>query len=247
MSIDVSRSSRIVRPFLLASEDIKKLNELLSSHGASCSFEISCKDGLSRTYPTVNELLEFENPPKKQVESLAITARSKDRETGHYASLKFTNGSYDTIIIHLDGPEDIISKINNGIEDFFPRLKPWYGRLAVINYIVVAFGLLVIPIVVVYVALALGLVQTPEADPTQKSTKEFTQGTLKGSIAGMTILGIGYSLNRIRDRFFPMGVFAFGQGVARDKLNETIRRSILGSIGTSLLAIFGYLFRSLYL
>ena len=65
MPIQVSKFSQLTQAFVLGLDDIKKLSELLSSRDETASFTISCKDGLSREYTTVKELLDYENPPKK--------------------------------------------------------------------------------------------------------------------------------------------------------------------------------------
>ena len=108
--------------------------------------------------------------------------------------------------------------------------------------LMVSFGAIII------VGTMVGLFTDKQpSDPVQKSSVETLRAILAVIAIPAFFFGVGYLLNRLRDRYFPAGVFDIGQGVARNARNEKVRVYILGSlIAPSVLALLSYLGSWLY-
>ncbi|MBH0198982.1 MAG: hypothetical protein HP497_06090 [Nitrospira sp.] len=240
MPVTVTRYSELTQAFRLGTDDIKKLSDILSLLGDKFTCRNYYTDGFAREYPTDEELLEYENPPTKAMRALQIQSRSATHQG--YASLDFRHTTRDSITIHPDGPEDIISKVNSNLNDFFPRINRWYGFIAVRDYTNVMFNLLFVLLAAIVIGIAVGFIPAKEAEPQKESAVEKVRGYLLAGSIPISLFFIGFSTNRIRDWLFPVAEFAIGQGFNRDAHPERLRAGVVGLIFVpSLLSALAYM------
>lgn len=229
MAVTVRRNTDMTQAFRLGGDDIGKLIDILSALGDRFSCTIHCADGLTREFATVKDLLDYENPPSKTIRALTINMRSADYKG--YVELSFRNKLRDNITVRLNGPEDLISKISNNLDDFFPRIKTWYGFIAMRDYPFILWNLLLFLIGAISVLSMVGLIPKGDGTGFDKSTtaEKVNALLLFCSIPGGLFV-FGYAFNRIRDWIFPQAEFAIGQGVQRDAHRERLRRSLMSII-----------------
>jgi hypothetical protein len=240
MPVTVTRYSDLTQAFRLSADDIRKLSDILSVFGDSFTCTIYCTDGLAREYPTIKDVLEYENPPTKQIRALEITVRSADYSG--FIQLNFRNRRRDSITVHLDGPEDVISKINNNLDDFFPRVRTWYGFIATMDFADVLFKFFIVFMAAVFIVGAAGLLPTKESDATDtRPTAEKLRSLLLLASFPGALFVLGYIFKRVREWLFPAAEFAIGQGFNRDAHRERLRGGVVAVIVIpSLLSALGY-------
>lgn len=225
----VARYSELNQAFCLSPQDIEKVGDIFAEIGNSFTCRIYCSDGLFREYDTIKELLEYENPPTKEIRALHIAVHSFEQKAR--ASVDFRNRRNDSIEINLDGPENIISKINNDLNDFLPRTRRWYGVVATTDYNTIMFQVFVFMAIALLVAVVGGFLPFKGSNPEVNISSEVKfRGLLFGLSVPASLFTIGYVLNRIRDWLFPIAEFAIGQGASRESHRERLRTSLVGIV-----------------
>lgn len=229
--MQVSRIDRESSVFLLKWEDVERLLELLSAQLPIITISASCADKLDRIFSGVTELKSFNNSKRAAITELKIVARSSDRNQRF--SISFANEAKNNIRISLDSEEAIGVNVSNIYQDFLESIKPWYSFLAKVDwyYLVIFFFLLM-----QLLALAIALYEhfpksfdwPKEGPPAGVSIKAFFMGFIP--------IFIGVLANKFKLKFFPMGVFAFGDGLNRYSRDETYRTVIIVSFLISCIA-----------
>ncbi len=124
----VSREESLTQPFVLTAPDLENLHNRLQKWVTNFNFEVTSKDSLKREFSTLNDLLGFENPPNKDIESLRLRAYSESLDTRVW--IKFDKDSLRNIFISIEGDEEAAVAINDSLEESFSAIKPWYALLA---------------------------------------------------------------------------------------------------------------------
>jgi hypothetical protein len=63
-----TRDDLFRRYFVLDEQELKKLYKAVEEFGSNVKLEIKCKDGLSRQPENLQQLIEFENPPSREIQ-----------------------------------------------------------------------------------------------------------------------------------------------------------------------------------
>lgn len=220
--MQVSRMDRETSVFLLKWDDVERFLELISAQLPVIGISASCADRLDRAFSSVAELKSFNNSKRAAITELKIVARSNDL-TQRF-SISFANEGKNNIRISLDSEEDVGVTISNIYQDFLESVKPWYGFLAKVDwYYLVLFLFFCIQ----FIALGVALYQhfpnsfewPKEGPPVAVSVKALFMGFIP------ILIGVG--ANKFKMKFFPMGVFAFGDGLNRFTRDETYRTVII--------------------
>ncbi len=228
-----SREERLTQAFVLTESDLKKLHDHLSKWFTSLSFRITCKDNLNREFLTLDELLRFENPPKRSILSLRIKGNSRDQSVS--LSATFTDDASRNINISIEGDEvDVVSQ-SDLFEETLAGIKPWYSPLARANFYVIMYAIVLIPAVIVMFIIGFGMINVVEDSPSLSMTTVIYK-IIEGMFFGLLPPFFGFLLHKIQRPIFPMGVFALGQGAKRDRDKETMRTAVVLGFVISLLS-----------
>lgn len=221
----VSRDERLTKPYVLEATDLEVLCNRLQKWFASFSFEITSKDSLKREFSTLDGLLQFENAPSKDIQTLRISGYSKDLQTRIW--LKFDKGLTRNVYVVIEGDEESATDISEIVEDRLAAMRPWYSVLAKSNFIPV----------VVFNWMVLFLVLTLIRKISHQVQPNFSL-SLTVLIIISTIVGIVSALifNFSKQAVFPMGVFALGQGAKRHKDKDIIRTGVIIAFLVSLVS-----------
>jgi hypothetical protein len=220
----VSRDEFLTRPYVLTADDLTKLCGSLGSSVDKILFKVECADKLEREFPSLEELLRFENPPKKDIQSLRIIARSKE-ET--FTLIKFDKSPIRNIYVLVESNEESVINISDSLEERLAAMKPWYGFLAHLKI------WLLINLVLFLLFIGIFLPKLIRATDFSKLSAPFYALAIIAVIAG-AYLGV-ISTNKYQV-VFPMGVFAIGQGVKRHKDKELIRTTVIIAFFISLVS-----------
>ncbi len=230
--MEVTREERLTQAFVLTGTDLKNLHTHLQRWVTNFSFDIMCHDSLTREFSTLDELLRFENPPKKDVKTLRIRAHSDDHQNRVLITLD--RDSSRNVYIYIEGNEESAVAMNDSIEEALTAVKPWYSQLAGINIYIVLLAIVLVPSATVVFLVALGLVKLTAA-PSFGLVASVTS-IMKGLALGMMPLVFGFVLHKIQSKVFPMGVFAIGQGAKRYRDKEIVRTIVVVAFFISLVS-----------
>lgn len=226
-----TREERLTQPYVLEPGDLERICADLSSYVDTISFELECRDRLKRQFENLEELLTFENPPKKDIKTLRLTARSNKREI--WIWLKLDKDARSNILIHIEADEVATTTLSECLDERLAAMKPWYGRIAKMQLyklytLLTAFLGLMLGSILVF-AVAFGKISF--ADPSNAI------GALAlGALIGLTVLILLTFLDRLKLSLFPMGAFTIGQGAKRHKNKELVRTSVVIAFFVSLAA-----------
>ena len=216
--MNVSRDARITQPFVLTPEELKKLCDSIERAAKISSINAECSDELEREFKSLTELLEYENPPSKAIETLRIYAYSSDTTVW----VRFYKELWHNVSFTVQGPEEKVVPIIESIDSRLSAIRPWYAVLALSDYrgiLLEGFCALILYLAIQRVVLtSAGLAHTP--------FPSYLFMTLFGIGVFILSLLINRLVTKLRKNYFTAGVFAIGQGMTRHQNNETIRTTV---------------------
>ena len=211
----VSARFEAKQAFVLRSPQIRSIWTTIQQHIGPVEAEASCVDGIERTFASLDELLQYENPRTRAITKLSFQARSSDRSTR--CRITFGGRYSATIEATASGLESSVTSWRTAMEEIIDGCRPWYSPIARVDFFTVVWALLMLSIVVV----------TPMVDFSKKNQPmEFSQALVNAAKVFLfmaTVALTTVALNRLRQRFFPIATFVIGQGEARFAFEENIR------------------------
>ncbi|MDB5856091.1 MAG: hypothetical protein JWR22_4132 [Herminiimonas sp.] len=227
----VSRSDRQTAAFIVNWSDIDGLISSIATTLPIITIAASCSDKLSRTFADIAELRAFRNSERTAITELAVTARTVD----HSQRLQFTLSSdHPNNVRHtFDGEEADALRLDKLCEDFLDSVRPWYAIVAKANWTFILMGLLI----AFYVgSLIVILLRAKAIRIDWQKDGLSAEGWVKSFVFGFAPLLLGGLLNALRNRYFPLAVFAFGDGEKRNARTEVVRTVIIGGFAVSVVA-----------
>ena len=230
--MNASRNSYLSQPYVMTPDELTKLCQGIADFAPEIEFDVKCKDSVKRSFSLLTELLEFENPTKKDINVLSIQARSKNSDTKVW--LKFDKDSSSNILISIDGNEEATSAISDLVEDRLSAMKPWYSFVAKTDFTLILLVSLLALILGMSLAIVLGMVGGADRPPSPITIRESITGQMFAVASIIAPFIFGYFLNRGRAAVFPMGVIALGQGAKRHSDKELVRTLVVVGFFVSL-------------
>ncbi len=219
--------------FVLTDQELGKLHRALTEFSDDIEIEIRCADGLNRNVSSVEELVQFENPPNKDIQELVLSSRGLNPYRS--ARLRFMNRDDANVWLTMEGPEESVVRLNSSVEDRLASMKPWYAPFAKVNFVVGAFVLIGVAYIGLLVVAATGILVTEKT-----AAPDVLRSTALGNLIALAAIGVplilGFALNRWRKSLFPIGVFAIGQGQKRHADREWVRSTVVVGFVVSLVA-----------
>ncbi len=217
--------------FAAEADDLRLLSEAFEKHVGPVEIQAECADSLTRHFPSVSSLAEYENPPAAQICALRITARS--RELSSRAHISLGNASSSNIYIGIEAEEGACVALNTDIGNRLEAMRPWYSPLWRFDFVNVFYIITWVPILLLLGAVGLGMIRLGQS---QNSASNADTG--RGVLIGIAPVVLGIVVNATRGRLFPIASFLVGQGKKRDRNIELARNllaiglvvSILGSL-----------------
>lgn len=201
--------------FVVQPRPLKRLWELLSQEIGSTEATANCADALERNFQSFEDLESYENSRGSKIITLRLWAHSEDWKQScliHFREYHRPVGA------QLEGEQPMVSRLRDEIDSLLDGLRPWWSPLARLDFFYIAIaGLLFFSIIA---QLMVG------EQPNSRAPLSFGKaivgaGIVFGFLAAVAL--VGWVLNRIRARFFPVATFAIGQGWDRHELDEKVR------------------------
>lgn len=124
--------------FIAQEEDLRKIAKLLSERIGPLEINIDCADGINRKFSTINELLQFENPPAKSITRLRMSAHSEDfKKRGE---IDLSDSRWRGISIKIQAREDVVGRLKEELLDTIATMRPAYAWLHKPDFFFVGIG-----------------------------------------------------------------------------------------------------------
>jgi hypothetical protein len=230
----LSRSNFETRAFVLNWASLKKLHSSIAERFPKVIITAKCVDKLDREFASLKELDDFNNPARAAIIELKIAG--KDFERDQRFSIVLSNERRSNVWVLLDAEEEDAIVLNNLATDTIESLRPWYAWIARADWYWLVFVVWLgtqLALMVFKLALAGDKIITFTFLGSSTTTgKEVLQSFLITFIQ----LAFGLLLNSVRDRFFPIGFFAIGQGELRHSSAEVIRTVLIAGFVVSIVS-----------
>lgn len=230
MSVRVHDSVR--QPFVLTAEDVLRVWTLLEQQvGPTCA-RSTCADGVERTFPDSHALTTYDNLPAREIRSLHLSASSPTDRDCH-VSISFGEDFSRSIGLRLEGPEVEMAHLRTVIRDLCEGIRPWYSWITRIDGFYLVWGVASFG----YLVLSVMTGDTRAARPHTFSEAVSIVAVILAVLG--VLMGAVWGFNYLRNRYFPVAMFAIGQGAQRHQRHESMRWVVvvgfLVSVAASLL------------
>lgn len=226
----LSRSTFETQVFVLNWASLEKLYSSIAARLPKTRISAKCADRLDREFSSLEELKAFDNPARAAIVELQIIGRDVERDQRFSISLSSERRS--NIRVSLDANEEDGLALNALATDAVDSLRPWYSWIARADwYWLVLGGWLAAQLVLLALKLALA---GDTVVSFYGSTPITAHQLLRSILIGFAPLAAGFLLNSVRDRFFPAGVFAIGQGELRHTSTEVTRTVLIAGLAVSI-------------
>ncbi|RFA27312.1 hypothetical protein CAI21_14840 [Alkalilimnicola ehrlichii] len=215
--------------FVLCPKYAGRLWDILEQACGPTTAEASCADGIQRTFTSRDQLTSYENPRARSVNSLTFSAR--DEEFERRASITLGARYSSSIVVSIDGPEDVVVSAKNTLGEVFDGIKPWYSPISRIDFFYLVLAVVFFAFTVLNLTVSGG---SGESQPVEVGRAILVTAAVIAVFAGLAALV--WILNMLRTRFFPIAVFALGQGQGRYELDEKVRWVVIVGIAVSVVA-----------
>lgn len=240
--MNVHYSKDLSHAFVVSSDSLKKLVELLQNGVGKVDIRADCTDDLSRKFKTLKHLLAYENPEAKAIRRIYLSSHSDDYKKS--ASISFLDYPTRGISIDFTGREDVVSRLKDKTLDIIEGMVPSYDVMHRINFANAAY--------IVFVIVIVGFVWTflfflhihvmSKWVPVSKINEDIInfQESIRYPVYVSLIITLLISifLPKFLKSLFPRAVFTIGQGKSRFEHQQKVRWGVIIAFFVSLAAGF---------
>ena len=213
---------------MLRSDTAAQLCQILSHGIGNVSITGHCADGVQRDFPNPTRLIEYDNLRSRELIRLSISARSEDWKTS--AAVTFAPKATESVSLSVTAPDDeLVLRVRSEILSLCTELRPWYSRIATLNFVAAVL------LLVVSVNIGAGIGLIPITSGSESNSAESQRAIARAWAIAVALVAAAFALNWLRDRLFPSGVFAIGHGMERYRTQDTIRWVVVIGLGISIL------------
>lgn len=232
----LSRYTLETRAFVLNWTSLERLYGAIAARLPKTTIIVKCVDRLDRHLTSLDELRAFDNPARAAILELQITGRNVEQDQRFSLSLSCDRRS--NVQVSLDANEDDGDALNLLVNDAVESLRPWYSWIARADwYLLVLGGWLATQLLLLAFKLALA---GDKPITFSVNTPGTGQDLLRSVLIGAAPLAVGILLNLVRNKYFPVGVFAIGQGELRHTSNEVTRTVLIAGLAVSILTSLAF-------
>ncbi|MEH7343700.1 hypothetical protein V7122_07470 [Bacillus sp. JJ1532] len=222
--MEVSKTRNFKLAYLINERKLRELDSIIKEVSDEIEYEVSCIDGTSIKFTTLEDLINYPNRKEKQYKEIEVrTSYRSSRPVRIHVN--FMSYQYaDSIRFRISGDERNVDYQAGRIEGFINSLKQWYSFLAVNNIIstfIVVFIAQLIPVAIMY---SLGILN------------KFHSLWWIGFITAMIAI---FVYDKVKVYLFPISAFELGDGIDRIKNLNFVRNLIL--VGIFLTIVLTYL------
>ncbi|SPF49710.1 hypothetical protein SBA1_930001 [Candidatus Sulfotelmatobacter kueseliae] len=184
--------------FAATARDVTKLGQLVGTYPGKVTVEARCRDGLKRSFGTLEELLGYENPVRAAITRLEFSANSSDGLLMAEVILGSLERFDEAKNVWLSGKASNEPSFHARVAEILDGMRPWYSRIAKLHVSTVGFYLLL-----------------PAYGVLKYNLHYVDALALIGAVA---VIGPpAWCALWLRRLWFPVSTFAIGQGLERHK------------------------------
>ncbi|MES1978387.1 MAG: hypothetical protein V4451_10160 [Pseudomonadota bacterium] len=179
----------------------------------------------------MDELEAFGNPRRSAIEELTLSAR--DESYKNRFSLTLNAEQRRNVRLSIDAEELVALRLNELCGDVLDAARPWYSWIARMDwYLLVIGGWMAAQLG----SLAIFLIKHGGTPLAFSSAGLTVGGAVRSFAIGFLPMLVGIALNIARNRAFPAGSFAFGDGAARHSNAEVTRTVVIVAFAVSIVS-----------
>ncbi|QGT81328.1 hypothetical protein [Pseudomonas coronafaciens] len=217
--------------FVLDVPAVTSIWETLQKSDFQVEAVMDCGDGISRRTTLLNDVVNYSNPPKAQLESVKF--HGYNRSKGNYATV-FVGAEHSiNLSFSLTGTAVQVSDTRERLVNIFDSIKPWYDRVTKLDFFVV------LGLILIFGGMYSTLLSQskPKADYTPLQAFYILGGSVALVVSGAAL---AWFLNKARSKIFPKAVFQIGHGIRREEFSEKIRWCVVVAFVVSIAAAFAF-------
>jgi hypothetical protein len=238
MDIRITRKKEY--SIIVVEDELRALINFLSSNYEPIKIIAQCNDGSSMTTSELDDIINFENPNSRKIESLEINFGKSYSQGG---KVEFGGGIFlSTCNFTVTETDDAKAlKVAKEIEHRFEECRPWYSNLG--KYFIYGLGAFMLTLLSIFVtALYLEDFKGNEAMLSSKMIIGLFQGLALGAILSL----IGIYLIKGWVWVFPKVWFDIGKQKAELQMRIKVRNFIfVGVIVALILGVIGSIIATL--
>ncbi|MFV8830574.1 hypothetical protein [Alkalihalobacterium sp. APHAB7] len=222
--MEVTKNKDISIGYVINERKLIEIDSIFKEVSSDIEYSVSCLDGTSINFNSLDELISYPNRKEKQYTSISI---SNNYSSSIRISLTLSNRQYSTISYRVNGDEKEVDFYARKIEEVIYSLRQWYSFLSVPSFVVHVLFISIFSIIAALLLSSFGIL---------------TADTSIYIALPITIVNT-FIYDKVRQNLFPVATFELGDGIDRAKFKNTLRAGILVSI--FLTGIVGYLVNQL--
>jgi hypothetical protein len=216
---------------------LKRLCTILESNVGNLSIKAHCSDGVQRDFADVEALIDYDNVRSREISRLGLDSRSDDFQK--QASVRLSSGPLSSVDFSFTAQSDkLVVEVRQDVLALINELRPWYGIVATVDTLVaslVAFTVLLVGGVVgLLLGIALGFISVTSGSSSPSAPID--RRTAAYGLAVFALVGLVWALSGLKNRLFPVSIFAIGEGLPRHQSQETWRWVVVVGFLVSLVA-----------
>ena len=122
---NIDYSKTLNHAFVVDGYKLKNLTKLLQDQIGNVTFCVNFAHGVSYTFETVGDLIDYENPKSKEIRSIGLHAKSDDYSKSAMVLFHGALGS-PAIAISLNVSQNVVPILLDEIQDVIRGMRPWY-------------------------------------------------------------------------------------------------------------------------
>ncbi len=136
--MNVNYSQTLSQAFVVGTDELKKLVELLQKRIGEVSISADCIDNIQREFTTVKDLMNYENPESKRVCRIYLSAHNGFEKSATIAFRDSYSPFSGGISVSIAAREDVVLRLKDKILNIIAGTRPWYNILVCfdsVNYL----------------------------------------------------------------------------------------------------------------
>ncbi len=223
--------------FYLDEKALRKIAEKLGGGQPLTRISADCKGDFRHAFPTIDDLIEYENPSSRSIKRIHFTMEGRGKVTLR-TDLSITSE------IELGGELSKIALLSQEIEDIIRGSQRWWWPLARLHlgFVLTLTYFSVSMFGIVHLLIKGGAELSGGTKlPLEMSILYF----LVGGIASVLIMYCGSLLHRFKQFMFPPAVFATGQQKQINEDRNIFRFWLLTTLAVGALSFIGAVYSKL--
>jgi hypothetical protein len=206
-------------PIAVTPEALSKIHSILTQNIGPVEIQAKCFDKTTRTFETIDSLLEYENHDPRRIVGMTMMASSQESKTR--AEVGLADLFSQSWSLSVSGEDDFVTNLSDRLRETLRSIRPWFWRVGKIDLFLVVIIIFAALWLALVVLLSSGSIKFSEAKSTTNSPPAVFWLYFVAIVAGVFIL------NWIKKAAFPMTTFNLGAQAKKEDVREKVRWAVI--------------------